>query len=348
MTQIDEAPRDVLVPLFMVQMPEKSLARRGLKTADWEYVVENIANVKIQKSDILNTFISLESYRQILLMGMRFFGAQEQTKHYIEDIQSHHFGPIGTATITAPTLRDGINVLERFYMVTTPALNLQVKTKRNQVILELQPIYHLDVVQDMYMELVLLAVRKLLISLNPEASDMEINFTHEKVYSNEFYEKEFETCPNFSRNSCYLVLEANWLDKPNENSSPLTYQQAIKECEILVANIQSNHTVSQQVYNMLMKGDHLQHRYSLDMVAEQLSMSARSLSRKLQQEKANFKEIQLKVRIEKAKRELEDTQLSIKNIGYNTGFNNLSSFSRAFRKHTQLTPTEYRSQHCEQ
>lgn len=48
------------------------------------------------------------------------------------------------------------------------------------------------------------------------------------------------------------------------------------------------------------------------------------------------------VRLEQAKRQLQQTRLPIKTICSNAGFTNVSAFSRAFRKHTNLTPGDYR------
>jgi AraC family transcriptional regulator len=50
-------------------------------------------------------------------------------------------------------------------------------------------------------------------------------------------------------------------------------------------------------------------------------------------------------RIDRAKSLLGNPALSVTQIGIRTGFREASSFTRAFRKFTGLTPTEYRRQH---
>jgi AraC family transcriptional regulator len=49
-------------------------------------------------------------------------------------------------------------------------------------------------------------------------------------------------------------------------------------------------------------------------------------------------------RIDRAKGLLEKPALSVTQIGIQIGFREASSFTRAFRKFTGLTPTEYRRQ----
>ena len=50
----------------------------------------------------------------------------------------------------------------------------------------------------------------------------------------------------------------------------------------------------------------------------------------------------LEQRIEQASYLLENTRLSLTEIAYNTGFNSLSGFANAFKKHRGITPSEWR------
>jgi len=52
-------------------------------------------------------------------------------------------------------------------------------------------------------------------------------------------------------------------------------------------------------------------------------------------------------RIEKVKKDLADPQkknLKVLAIAFDAGFNSKSSFNAIFKRHTNLTPSEYRSQ----
>ena len=56
----------------------------------------------------------------------------------------------------------------------------------------------------------------------------------------------------------------------------------------------------------------------------------------------SFVEYVLAYRINEAKRLLLETNLSVLNIAYESGFNSLRSFNRAFKQQSGITPTEYR------
>lgn len=48
------------------------------------------------------------------------------------------------------------------------------------------------------------------------------------------------------------------------------------------------------------------------------------------------------LRMKRAKEFLTETGLSIKAVSYETGYSDPNYFSKIFKKHTGLTPTEYR------
>lgn len=81
-------------------------------------------------------------------------------------------------------------------------------------------------------------------------------------------------------------------------------------------------------------------------LAEQLKIPMRELSVLINQDlKQHFFDFVNEYRIEKAKRILKDTSKSkqtVLEILYEVGFNSKSSFNTAFKKHTGLTPTQYR------
>ncbi|MHB8128188.1 MAG: helix-turn-helix domain-containing protein, partial [Mobilitalea sp.] len=56
----------------------------------------------------------------------------------------------------------------------------------------------------------------------------------------------------------------------------------------------------------------------------------------------NFIEYLTNIRIEKAKKLLQNRDVSIKNICVDTGYSDPNYFSRIFKKQVGVTPTEYR------
>ena len=81
---------------------------------------------------------------------------------------------------------------------------------------------------------------------------------------------------------------------------------------------------------------------SLESVAERLEITARTLRSRLAEAETSFNQLLASYRSNLARRLLARTDESIDEIVYLTGFSEPSTFYRAFKRWTGLTPIEYR------
>jgi len=81
---------------------------------------------------------------------------------------------------------------------------------------------------------------------------------------------------------------------------------------------------------------------SLDAVARKLGTSRRSLQRRLADEQLTYAQVLDDVRSTLARAYLAQRELSISEVAYLLGFSEQSSFTRAFRRWTQMSPAEFR------
>ncbi|WP_083445363.1 helix-turn-helix transcriptional regulator [Ruegeria sp. 6PALISEP08] len=81
---------------------------------------------------------------------------------------------------------------------------------------------------------------------------------------------------------------------------------------------------------------------SIDATARSLDLGVRTLQRKLASEGVRFREIVNDVRVARAEELLTDTRETVSGISSMLGYETANNFSRAFRKVTGLTPSDYR------
>jgi two-component system response regulator YesN len=85
-------------------------------------------------------------------------------------------------------------------------------------------------------------------------------------------------------------------------------------------------------------------KVSLDDVARAVCLSPKYLSRMFKEkEKKGFNEYKLSLKIEQAKKFLLESGYNIDQISDRLGYQNTESFIRQFKRHTSMTPTEFRS-----
>jgi len=80
-------------------------------------------------------------------------------------------------------------------------------------------------------------------------------------------------------------------------------------------------------------------------VAAALHMSQRTLQRRLKENKTTFKTLVNNVRQELADKYLHDSNLSLTEISFMLGFSEMSAFSRAFKRWSGHSPSDYRDVH---
>jgi two-component system response regulator YesN len=82
---------------------------------------------------------------------------------------------------------------------------------------------------------------------------------------------------------------------------------------------------------------------SLNEIAEQVYLTSTYICLIFKQETGEtINEYLTKTRLEKAKELLKDPLQKLNHIGQSVGYPDPSYFTRLFKKHTGLTPTEYR------
>ncbi|MEQ1672653.1 MAG: AraC family transcriptional regulator ligand-binding domain-containing protein, partial [Hyphomicrobium sp.] len=80
----------------------------------------------------------------------------------------------------------------------------------------------------------------------------------------------------------------------------------------------------------------------VDWVAAKLDISSRSLQRLLEQQGTSFRRLKEDVLLRRAKSLLGDRGASITEIAFDLGYRDLAHFTRAFRRWTGRSPTEWR------
>ncbi len=81
----------------------------------------------------------------------------------------------------------------------------------------------------------------------------------------------------------------------------------------------------------------------IDRVSSELGMSARTLARRLEEQGSNYREILDDVRHQLALQYTSDRRLRLGQVAFLLGYNDQTSFNRAFRRWTGATPSEVRT-----
>lgn len=123
------------------------------------------------------------------------------------------------------------------------------------------------------------------------------------------------------------------VDPKRENQSPY-----------IIHDLRKNHSDPEILKSQLWMEKHFSDKLSIDTVAGNAAISPRHFKRRFKKAtgEAPLAYLQL-LRIENAKRRLETTRDTINEITWQVGYEDINSFRRLFKKHTGLSPKEYRN-----
>ena len=84
---------------------------------------------------------------------------------------------------------------------------------------------------------------------------------------------------------------------------------------------------------------------SLEDIASNFNISARTLQRKLKEEGFSFQQLADEARKSLAINYLKAGSYPVKEVSYMLGYNELSAFTRSFKRWTGITPALYQKNH---
>ncbi len=169
----------------------------------------------------------------------------------------------------------------------------------------------------------------------------EIHFTHDARFPSEVYEQILQSRVRFGAEENGIVFPTWNLELPIVSANEELKNALKDKVEQLLARLSEQPSLSTRVRTHLMS--QLQYaNIGVDTTARHFNMSERTLRRQLKEEGTTYKQILSDLRRELAIKYLEDNDLSNKEIALLLGYAELSTFHRAFKSWTKLTPSEFR------
>ncbi len=151
-----------------------------------------------------------------------------------------------------------------------------------------------------------------------------------------------KTCGTSNR----LILERKDLDRPFESYNAELLEILTPVLDQSLEAEQSNRSIKEMV-KWITKRSLSGGRPNIQIIANELGMSGRTLQRRLKDEGTSFNDLLTQVRHEMAREFLTDLKLDLKEVAFLLGYEDYNSFFRAFRHWEGDTPSNWRDDHRE-
>jgi AraC-like DNA-binding protein len=154
------------------------------------------------------------------------------------------------------------------------------------------------------------------------------------------YRRVFGGAECFAQPSTEMVFPREWLSRSRQFAMPELYSLLQTHAERELLALEQNTSTAARVLEVLERC-RPSALPTMEDVARQLDISARTLARRLQVEQVTFAELVDRRRTSAAKSLLVARGLTIQQVATAMGFADAPAFHKAFRRWTGLTPKQY-------
>jgi AraC-like DNA-binding protein len=176
----------------------------------------------------------------------------------------------------------------------------------------------------------------------PEWRPSRVLFAHRKPENIAPFRRIFAAPLIFDAEQNAVVFAADWLKRPLPQSDPEVL--GMLQREIGALGDEYHESFPDAVRRVLSAAVFTGQAHE-DRIAELFAMHVRTLRRRLQKFETSFEELLEEARYSAAQRLLQETEIPVSKIASTLGYSEASSFTRAFRRWSGLTPSQWRAEH---
>ena len=262
-----------------------------------------------------------------------------------QSMQADDYGAFGLAWKTAPTLRGSLERAERYALLLTSVAGYEVRETDRGAFFRT----HRSGVRRLGMRLsneaTLASVTSIIRQVSPAPfTPLEVHFQHPAPASVSAHETYFGCPVHFGSDADEILVSSVDLDRPNHLGDPAVskFLDAHLQSELAAQTGQTSFedVMMRKISDALSEGVPRAAR-----IAKEMGVSERTLHRRVSQHGTSFQSV-----LENAQRRLAEGLLvqsehSIAEIAFLTGFSEQSAFTRAFKRWVNDTPAAFRETH---
>jgi AraC-like DNA-binding protein len=252
-------------------------------------------------------------------------------------------GPVSLIALSSNNLLEVMQALERYFSLRAPAFHLSSELNTDFVTIRIDYPGRNDPLRPFIMELLLMG----LVVMTGQILDRPLIGTemHMQGTVPEYYAALAPHLPvpvTYEKSEYALRVPRVLMEAPLRLADANAAAMAREACEreLQARKISKEDVLTARVRTVLTaSNDRLP---TLEDVADTLHVSTRTLKRRLQEEGRNFRALVDHVLCERATQMLQEEGLSVSEVAYRLGYNDVSNFSRAFRRWTGQSPSDFR------
>ena len=252
-------------------------------------------------------------------------------------------GTLGVFAITAATVGEALDIALQYHALVMPLFDFRrLPDHADGVQVRVEPVIDVGPLQSVLTELVIGVLRNVAPYTQVQHPVLHAEFAHACAGPLQPYADFFGVTPRFNAPWLGFTVSRDMLAAPLITGNRATRSHLEKVLLADAPHHDQARPLTQRVRQLLQGGLRKGMLPTAEALAHELAMSARTLSRRLQDEGQSLSRLLEQVRIERAEQLLREGRLSVQDVAVQSGFADASSFGRAFKRATGMTPAEQR------
>ncbi len=249
-------------------------------------------------------------------------------------------GYLGFAVLVARDVGDALRLGERFIATRTSALNLRLSTDAARAVITIEEREDFGSARDFIIPALALGLS----SIGQAMTGVELEGRLELALPEPpWFSRLVPSTPRLARVSFgapthRLIFDAAVLRTPFQQADANAQRLAAEQCERELAALEASSGVTARVIDLLFIPSGVR---DVEAVAKALSLSARTLKRRLAAEGTTYSELLETHRRARAEALLSEGVLSVKEVAAQLGYADTAAFSHAFTRWTGQAPSEF-------
>jgi len=314
------------------------LERRGIDTEP-ALLGAGISRSQLSQDDI---GLSVASQYRFLELAAAEADGSLLGLHVAAEMDIRAVGILFYLTGSSRTVSEALENLTRYSQTTNEALVGEISRQKDEVILAVRHLQEFDEPHRQFFELLALwFIRTLQQETNRDFTLSRVTFTHGRNADLREVHRLLRCPVDFAQGQDSWVLPQRVMDLPIVSGDTQLLKILTAHADDLLAEKHSvtglQSTVASQLASLLPSGES-----RAAVVARQLGMSPRSLTRHLAEEGTTFGEIVEQLRRRLASRYLADDRMSVQQIAWLLGYSEVGAFNHAYKRWTGTAPRRTR------
>lgn len=309
------------------------LADSGLSRAALESPGSYVTATELQR--MLNNAERLSGSR---LLGMQLGKRLNLSAH----------GTIGFTGMTAANARDAIAVAQAFFPLVSSLVALEFNEDTRHSTITIHPVPGLEPVCERFVIQTLISSIDLMgtFLLGQYQPEFRIDLTWPPEAGLQDSLGDAIGALNFARPAHRIQLSSHLLDIPFALADSRAHAQGRQRCQRELQQLQRQQGHAARLYRLLLQ--QAEQSPTIEDIARALNVSSRTVHRQLQAEGVGFRELLNEARMTRARHYLLREGRAITETAHLLGYQDSANFTRAFRRHTGLTPSAFLRQQAQQ